>query len=64
MHPEPDPTTTQPPAAPHVALPSEWLTDVIDELSRDAFRRALDRRHPAVAYRRVIESAHLVPTRP
>ena len=38
----------------------EWLTDVIDELRRTAFRRALDRRHVAPSYRAVIESAHLV----
>ena len=50
-------------AAPsHDALAQEWLTDVIDELSRSAFQRALDRRHAAPAYRTVIESAHLVRT--
>lgn len=48
--------------SPEVALAQEWLTDVIDELSRSAFQRALDRRHAAPAYRTVIESANLVVT--
>lgn len=48
--------------APHDAHAQEWLTDVIDELSRSAFQRALDRRHAAPSYRTVIESAQLVPT--
>jgi len=48
---------------PEAALEQEWLTDVIDELSRSAFQRALDRRHAAPAYRTVIESANLVVTR-
>ena len=52
-------------AAPsHDALAQASLTDVIDELSRSAFQRALDRRHAAPAYRTVIESAQLVPTHP
>jgi hypothetical protein len=42
------------------ALAEEWLTDVIDELRRTAFRRALERRHVAPSYRAVVESAHLV----
>ena len=41
-------------------LAQEWLTDVIDQLDRRAFQRALDRRHAAPSYRTVIESAHLV----
>ena len=45
---------------PHEPLPEEWLTDVIDELRRTAFRRALDRRHVTPSYRAVIESANLV----
>ena len=58
-----DELTSASQAAPsHDALAQEWLTDVIDELSRSAFQRALDRRHAAPAYRTVIESAHLVPT--
>jgi hypothetical protein len=44
----------------HEPLPEEWLTDVIDELRRTAFRRALERRHVASPYRAVIESAQLV----
>jgi hypothetical protein len=48
---------------PETALEQAWLTDVIDELSRSAFQRALDRRHAAPAYRTVIESATLVVTR-
>jgi hypothetical protein len=38
----------------------EWLTDVIDQWKRNAFRRSLERRHarPPV----VVESAHLVRT--
>jgi hypothetical protein len=50
-------------AAPsHDALGQEWLTDVIDQLDRRAFQRALDRRHAAPSYRTVIESAQLVAT--
>jgi hypothetical protein len=45
--------TEEPPA-------EEWLTDVIDQWKRNAFRRALERRHAA---RVVVESAHLVRTR-
>jgi hypothetical protein len=44
------------------AAPQESLTDVIDQWSRSAFRRALDRRHASPSYRTVIESAHLVQT--
>jgi hypothetical protein len=51
-------------AAHHDAPAQETLTDVIDELSRSAFQRALDRRHTAPTYRTVIESMHLVPTPP
>jgi hypothetical protein len=40
----------------------EWLTDVIDQWSRKAFRRSLERRHAAESYRVVVESAHLVRT--
>jgi hypothetical protein len=58
-----DELTSTPSAAPSPdALAQEWLTDVIDELSRSAFQRALERRHAAPSYRTVIESAHLVPT--
>ena len=46
------------------ALAQEWLTDVIDQLARSAFQRALERRHAAPAYRTVVESAHLVATTP
>ena len=42
--------------------PVEWLTDVIDQWSRKAFRRSLERRHAAESYRGVIESARLVRT--
>ena len=44
------------------AIAQEWLTDVIDQLARSAFQRALERRHAAPAYRTVIESAHFVAT--
>jgi hypothetical protein len=54
-------TSTVEPAPSNAALPQESLTDVIDQLSRSAFQRALERRHAAPAYRTVIESAHLVP---
>ncbi len=50
-----------------VSLPAsscESLTDVIDEWSRQAFQRALERRHAAPAYPAVIESARLVPKTP
>jgi hypothetical protein len=49
-------------AVPHEAVPQESLTDVIDEWSRNAFLRALDRRHASPPYRTVIESAQLVQT--
>jgi hypothetical protein len=48
------------PASSHEPLPEESLTDVIDELRRTAFRRALERRPGAPPYRGVIEAAHLV----
>ena len=50
------PTPTQEPKA------EEWLTDVIDQLSRKAFRRSLERRHAAESYRVVVESTRLVRT--
>jgi len=50
------PTQTQEPKA------EEWLTDVIDQWSRKAFRRSLERRHAAESYRVVIESSRLVRT--
>jgi hypothetical protein len=50
------PTPTQEPKA------EEWLTDVIDQLSRKAFRRSLERRHAAESYRVVVESTQLVRT--
>jgi len=40
----------------------EWLTDVIDQWSRNAFRRSLERRHAAESYRVVVESSRLVRT--
>jgi hypothetical protein len=46
---------------PREPLPEEWLTDVIDELRRTAFRRALERRHVTPSYRSTVEAAHLVP---
>lgn len=50
------------PEAPRDALAQEWLTDVIDQLARAAFQRALERRHAAPSYRTVIESEQLAPT--
>ena len=50
------PTPTQEPMA------QEWLTDVIDQWSRKAFRRSLERRHAAESYRIVVESSRLVRT--
>jgi hypothetical protein len=50
------PTATQEPKA------EEWLTDVIDQWSRKAFRRSLERRHAAESYRVVVESSRLVRT--
>ena len=40
----------------------EWLTDVIDQWSRKAFRRSLERRHAAESYRVTVESTRLVRT--
>jgi hypothetical protein len=48
------------PTSSHEPLHEEWLTDVIDELRRTAFRRALERRHVAPPYGAAIEAAHLV----
>jgi hypothetical protein len=47
-----------------VPPPEESLTDVVDQWKRNAFRRALERRHAAASYRLVVESAHLVRTSP
>lgn len=49
-------------SAPSPDASQEWLTDVIDQLDRTAFQRALDRRHAEPSYRTVIESAQLDPT--
>ena len=48
----------------HEAQAEESLTDVIDQMARNAFRRALERRHVTPAYRILVESAHLVPPAP
>ena len=49
------------PAAPQPEhFNGESLTDVIDQIKRSAFLRALERRPDADAYRRTIEAAHLV----
>ena len=50
------------PRSTHEPRVEESLTDVIDRLSRSAFRRSLERRHAAPSYREVIESARLVRT--
>jgi hypothetical protein len=47
----PTPTPTQEPKA------EEWLTDVIDQWSRNAFRRSLERRHAAESTRLVRTSS-------
>jgi hypothetical protein len=57
-----DETTIPPTIPPRGALPETSLTDVIDQLARKAFLSALDRRHAAVPYRVVVESAHWVRT--
>lgn len=53
-------TTSLPPTPPQDAPPEAWLNDMIDQLARNAFQSALDRRHATVPYRVVVESAHLV----
>lgn len=55
-------TTSLPPTPPHDSPPETWLNDMIDQLARNAFQSALDRRHATVPYRVVVESAHLVRT--
>jgi hypothetical protein len=55
-------TTSPPPTPPRDAPPEEFLTDMIDQLARNAFQAALDRRHATVPYRLVVESASLVRT--
>jgi hypothetical protein len=61
MRAETESTNTTPP--PHRdLLADESLTDVIDQLRRRAFKRALERR-PADAYRHTIEASHLVRTK-
>ena len=44
------------------SLREESLTDIIDQLSRNAFRRSLERRHAEPTYREVVESARLART--
>jgi hypothetical protein len=62
MHAEDELNSAVDSAPSHDAVSQEWLTDVIDQLDRSAFQRALDRRHAEPSYRTVIESAQLVPT--
>jgi hypothetical protein len=50
------------PNSTHEPQAEESLTDVIDQMARNAFRRALERRHVTPAYRILVESAHLVRT--
>ena len=59
--PEQDAKQTSPPTSTHEPQ-VEWLTDVIDQWSRKAFRRSLERRHAAESYRVVVESTRLVRT--
>jgi hypothetical protein len=59
---EQDANDTSLPAPSREPLVEESLTDVIDEWSRKAFQRALERRHAAPAYPAIIESARLVRT--
>jgi hypothetical protein len=53
--------STESPAS-REAVAQESLTDVMDQWSRSAFLRALDRRHASLSHRTVIESAQLVQT--
>jgi hypothetical protein len=50
------------PGPTHEPQAEESLTDVIDQMARNAFRRALERRHVTPTYRILVESAHLVRT--
>ena len=50
------------PTPPQEPTTEEWLTDVVDQWKRNAFRRSLERRHAAVSYRVVVESTRLVRT--
>jgi len=60
---EPEIINAVPPSVPQPNLfNDESLTDVIDQIKRRAFLRALERR-PADAYRRTIEATHLVPAK-
>ena len=61
MRTETESTNTTPPARQPELRDGETLTDVIDQLRRRAFKRALERR-PAGAYRFTIEASHLVRT--
>jgi hypothetical protein len=54
-----EPTLPTPTPEPEV---QEWLTDVIDQWKRNAFRRSLERRHAAVSYSVVVEATRLVRT--
>ena len=47
---------------PHDLLDDESLTDVIDQIKRRAFLRALERR-PADSYRRTADAAHAAPAK-
>jgi hypothetical protein len=64
MQAEDEQTAMSQSAPSHDSAPQEWLTDVIDQLDRRAFQRALERRHAAPSYRTVIEEAQLVATPP
>lgn len=55
-------TNSLPQTPPHDVPPEAWLNDMIDQLARNAFQSALDRRHATVPYRVVVEAAHLVRT--
>ncbi|HJR69981.1 MAG TPA: hypothetical protein VKA43_08070 [Gammaproteobacteria bacterium] len=59
MRTETESTNPASPAPRSDMLDDESLTDVIDQLRRRAFKRALERR-PADAYRHTIEASHLV----
>jgi hypothetical protein len=50
------------PTTSHEPLVEESLTDVIDRLSRKAFRRSLERRHAVSSYHEVVESARSIRT--